>query len=169
MPRRAYNSAVRWRGGVWLLVMFERGADVEVARLCIPDEDAARIAELKWTPTWTPTGHVYARTCLEGGRVSLHRFIMDAPNEVEVDHIDGDTANCLRSNLRLVEGGKNDFIKGARKKPYRVIVESKSGGHEHGGYFATLEEAETRAQELRAKHFEYANEERHAAPTVLRR
>lgn len=184
MPRRAYDSAVRWATGAWLLVMFERDTRVEVASIRIPDEDAGRIAECKWTPTWTPKGFVYARTCSTGGRVSLHRFIMDAPDGVEVDHIDGDTTNCLRSNLRLVDDGKNAqncvkpsalgrrnvyFTSSMRKKPYRVIVESKSGGHEHGGYFATIEEAEARARELRAKHFECANEERHTAPTALRR
>ena len=43
----------------------------------------------------------------------LHRFIMRPEKGMEVDHIDGDGLNCLRSNMRIIPHGEN-----ARNKPY---------------------------------------------------
>jgi len=40
----------------------------------------------------------------------LHRMLLDAPKDVQVDHTDGDPSNNLRSNLRLCahqENGRN--------------------------------------------------------------
>ena len=37
----------------------------------------------------------------------LHRFIMSCPSNMEVDHIDGNTLNNTRQNLRLVARNQN--------------------------------------------------------------
>jgi hypothetical protein len=39
--------------------------------------------------------------------IRVHRLIMDAPQDVEVDHIDHDGLNNRRSNLRLATGTQN--------------------------------------------------------------
>jgi hypothetical protein len=40
-------------------------------------------------------------------RVYLHRWILDAPDGSQVDHIDGDGLNCQRHNLRICSNGEN--------------------------------------------------------------
>lgn len=53
----------------------------------------------------------YAITCFkEGGRkryVYLHRYIMDAPEELDVDHKDRNGLNCRRENLRVMTHSDN--------------------------------------------------------------
>lgn len=49
----------------------------------------------------------YAATRRNGRRVLLHRVILDAPDHLQVDHIDGDGLNCRRSNLRLATKAQN--------------------------------------------------------------
>ena len=44
----------------------------------------------------------YACVSIKGKRVRLHRYIMNPPEDMVVDHIDGDTTNNLRNNLRVV-------------------------------------------------------------------
>lgn len=40
-------------------------------------------------------------------RLYLHREIMHAPAELEVDHLDGDPLNCRRANLECVTPAEN--------------------------------------------------------------
>ena len=39
--------------------------------------------------------------------IRMHRLIMDAPKNLQVDHIDGSRTNNVRSNLRLCLSGEN--------------------------------------------------------------
>lgn len=39
--------------------------------------------------------------------IRLHRFLMDAPEGMDVDHIDHDGLHNCRSNLRVVEPDEN--------------------------------------------------------------
>ena len=97
---------------------FENGKEV----LCIPlnkkangavaivdASDAAKVSGKIWTyngryvQTSIPTGTGYDP--YKG--LLLHRLIMDAPDGMHVDHIDHDTLNNCRSNLRLCTPGEN--------------------------------------------------------------
>lgn len=95
----------------------------------VDDEDAARLEGLRLCvhrtgpdptrPTWTsrPYATVYVRGCgigrggsrggVRGRRILLHRWLLDAPPELEVDHINGDTLDNRRQNLRLVTRSEN--------------------------------------------------------------
>ena len=42
-----------------------------------------------------------------GHTVYLHRFIVEGPNEMLVDHADNDGLNCRRSNMRLATKAQN--------------------------------------------------------------
>lgn len=69
---------------------------------------------------WHYTAKGYAATNepkAEGGQrtVLLHRLIMNAPDDCEVDHIDGDPLNNRTSNLRLVSRQQNMFNQRKRK------------------------------------------------------
>lgn len=71
----------------------------------ISPEDFLRFGALVWHAIVTPDGHVYAaRTVHSHARkhmVYLHREILDAATGSVVDHVNGDTLDCRRSNLRL--------------------------------------------------------------------
>lgn len=46
-----------------------------------------------------------------GGRLRLHRVIMNAPNQFQVDHINCDGLDNRRSNLRIVTASQNQCNK----------------------------------------------------------
>lgn len=89
--------------------------------------------------------------------VLIHRLIMNAPSDKEVDHIDGDRANNLRSNLRLCTHHENQRnrkklnknnssgVKGVyldrRTGTYYAQVSINSKAYNVGSRFKTIEEA----------------------------
>lgn len=77
----------------------------------VDDADHARFGALAWHAIVTPDGHVYAaRTVHRNGRkrmVYLHREILDAAASAIVDHIDGNTLDCRRANLRATDATGN--------------------------------------------------------------
>lgn len=58
-------------------------------------------------------GNVYTR--INGKITLIHRMIMNAPKNLEVDHIDGNRLNNQRENLRLCNSSQNKCNRGARK------------------------------------------------------
>ena len=64
----------------------------------VSDEDYGWLLSFGW---WN-NGNDYAKTSLPDGRqVYMHRVIMDAPDGVTVDHINGDGLDNQRENLRF--------------------------------------------------------------------
>lgn len=60
--------------------------------------------------SWFMTGtddHPYAATRDSTGPVTLHRLLMRPPKMAHVDHINGDTLDNRRSNLRVVSASEN--------------------------------------------------------------
>ena len=72
----------------------------------VDDEDYERVMQYKWH-VWISPHTVYAKySAYPFGHkraitVRLHRFIMNAPKGIEVDHIDLNGLNCQKYNLRL--------------------------------------------------------------------
>jgi HNH endonuclease/AP2 domain-containing protein len=52
---------------------------------------------------WQSNRYGYARACIgtKKQNILLHRFLLDAPTTLEVDHINGNRLDNRRSNLRL--------------------------------------------------------------------
>ncbi|MGU3661083.1 HNH endonuclease [Methylobacterium fujisawaense] len=77
------------------------------AGFVVDEGDASLVAGLSWHRTGTKGGKVYAQTKVKGKRVLLHRLLLNAPADLEVDHRDGDTRNNRRSNLRIATHAQN--------------------------------------------------------------
>jgi hypothetical protein len=74
--------------------------------------DAELVREHTWraAPDWRGSGcYAATNTLTETGRHTLrmHRLIMGAPPDLEVDHINHDGLDNRRSNLRLASSGQN--------------------------------------------------------------
>lgn len=100
--------------------------------------------------------------------VRFHRFITDAPEGMVVDHINNDTLDNTNENLRVVShrqniqnvsGVRSDSGTGVRgvclyphNQKYSAYCTHKGKRH-YGGVFATIEEAEKKAIEMRKSLF----------------
>lgn len=80
----------------------------------VDDEDYERVAAKKWGVTVKPQDTTpYAQNGVRvAGRmtsVAMHRFILDAPIELVVDHINGNGLDNRRANLRLCSRSENQW------------------------------------------------------------
>lgn len=137
----------------------------------IDDKDFGLVSQYKWhVKNWRNTS--YARTNLHIGRnkwspLSMHRFILDAPKEMDVDHINGNGLDNRRKNLRLCsrsENTRNSRKHSQNKSGYKGVWFSNACSprkpwvtaitfnykYIHIGVFATKEEA-ARAYNTKAK------------------
>lgn len=72
--------------------------------------DAERAGTYKWSASAPEPGRYYAHTKMPNGEhVYLHRFLIDAPDNVMVDHRNRDTLDCRRINLRTATAGQNSI------------------------------------------------------------
>lgn len=92
----------------------------------VSDEDYERVSQFKWTATCNPNGrrkggrekwYAVRTESRENRRVRvyLHRYLVDCPSGMVVDHIDGDGLNCQRENLAVVTQKEN--TQSHRRKP----------------------------------------------------
>lgn len=69
----------------------------------VDKEDYQIISKYSWYES--DTGYIMSR--IEGKLVRLHRFIMNAPNDMCVDHINHKRTDCRKSNMRLCTRKEN--------------------------------------------------------------
>lgn len=147
--------------------------------VAIVDEcDAERVASRNWHASQKKRSNntIYPATewPLSPGKrrtVWLHRFIIGAPPKTFVDHINGDTLDCRRSNLRLATNAQNQA--NARKRidnttGFKGVAFCKKGNlfravlrvngrKTHLGSYKTAEEAHSAYQAAAlAAHGEFA-------------
>lgn len=94
------------------IVLYNRKCE-EIARTKIDIEDLEKVTKYR---CGTTKGYVYIQ--LPSGRQRLHRFIMNAPNNMVVDHINHNTLDNRKNNLRICTIQQNSM--------YRVPI-GKSG------------------------------------------
>jgi hypothetical protein len=149
----------------------------EHIRVPIDPDDAMLVAGWTWRASrksgqWRVVGR------RAGSKVShyLSRVIMADPPGLFVDHINGDTLDNRRGNLRAVEPRANSQNHmhgyGERSLPRGVGIVRRNNGrnvyfrvehklngkHAPGGYFKTLAEADAAAKKWRAEHMPFSAE-----------
>lgn len=131
-------------------------------------------SDLRWR--WVGTGskrHAAANATIGGKQwmIYVHRLIMECPPHLQVDHIDRDTANNMRSNLRLATHGQNLANQGKPRwrlcefrgvrsplnirgcsRPYVAAIK-KDGKEFRSQAFATQEEAAREYDRMALLHY----------------
>lgn len=145
--------------------------------------DTADLESLRDYPyTWFPRltkGKWYVESVIRVStgkrkRLSLHRKLMDSPEGLQIDHINHNTLDNRRSNLRIVTNGQNQQN---RKGPQRnnkssgirgvtwckqrgkwIAQMGLNGKNINLGGYDDLEVAARVVAEARKKHMPYSNE-----------
>ena len=76
----------------------------------IDDEDFERVSRYKWVSLKNKrTVYASRSSDLKGGKKTMymHRFIMNPPSDMQVDHINGDGLDNRRVNLRVCTQSQN--------------------------------------------------------------
>jgi len=117
----------------------------------LDDEDFEKCKKYKW---YLSSG--YAISKKNKKTIYIHRFILDAPDSLQVDHKDRDKMNNQKSNLRLCTSSQNlmnKYTPNGKSKykgvhlennRFRARIELRDNGKRksyHLGYFLTEAEA----------------------------
>ena len=96
----------------------------------VDTEDYERVNQWNWVAHWaTSTKTFYAQREGDSGNVFMHRFIMNPPEGQQIDHIDGNTLDNRKANLRLCTHAENTKNKKKRNgKQFIGIHFEKSSG-----------------------------------------
>lgn len=84
------------------IILYDKNGN-EKARTLIDLEDIDKVKNHRWGLT---DRNKYAET-RSPERVKLHRFIMDPPDDMVIDHINGDGLDNRKSNLRICTQAEN--------------------------------------------------------------
>jgi HNH endonuclease len=86
----------------------------------IDRDDYAKISKYNWY--YSSAGYAVAtEPNTQSKKVLLHRLVINAPTDKEVDHIDCDKLNCSKSNLRLCSRQQNSTNhKGHKDRIYSI-------------------------------------------------
>jgi len=158
----------------WLVLLDVHGESRSRTRIDLEDLD--NVLQYRWQGS---AGRATSRIGTKESRKHLvmARLILDAHEDLEVDHINGNPLDNRKKNLREVTHAENMQNQGVRANSTTGIrnvqlVKSgfykgkfcarvmKGGKSYEVGYFGCIEEAEEAAEELRATLFTHHNEER---------
>lgn len=134
------------------------------------------IEQYNWKAVLLGRGKPYAMTWLprvDGERkgILLHRLLLDAPADRQVDHVDGNGLNCRRANIRIATHAQNQWnvgITARNSSGFKGVKATRSGlrwraqisfeGRQiHIGYFQSPEEAHAAyVREAARLHGEFA-------------
>lgn len=105
-------------------------------KVLISKEDIEKVNEIKWTLKYDKTingyyvgGHTRGVCCNKRKTISLHRFLFDFPQDMQIDHINRNTLDNRRENLRCISSLANSNNKGFysnNKSGYKYIYYKKA-------------------------------------------
>lgn len=136
----------------------------------VDDEDYMELAKARWYADIKGNGVYAKRRVSVDGRsriVGMHRFLMGYPVGLQVDHINGDTLDNRKSNLRVCtnsENSRNRNKSSSNKSGYKGVYWSKQKNKwsvevikdykkHYGGSFDNLKDAVISYNNLSAKLF----------------
>ena len=107
------------------------------------------LSQYRWHAGKNPNGKFYARRKSNGENEHMHRMILNAPNGLDVDHVNGDSLDNRRANLRLCTRSENNMNRGVQcnnSSGYKGVTWNKRKNkfcaqirkekrHYHCGYF----------------------------------
>lgn len=157
------------------VTIFLKRRSGNVVETIIDLDDLPRVQEYKgsWNALWDKSlksFYVVGHLVLENGKrtkLRLHRLIMETPHELHVDHLNYDTLNNTRKNLRNVTPSVNQQNQNGLDRDntpgYRGVCWSKAmkkwraciGVNSklvHLGYYADIKEAAEVAHNARVKY-----------------
>jgi hypothetical protein len=116
----------------------------------IDRKDLALLREPGWCVGQTYKGYLYVMRKRNRKTQYFHRLLVNAPERMEVDHINHDTLDNRRSNLRIVTTRQNQLNSAKAQRPgvalhkgsWRARIRMPDGKRPEK-YFPTQEAAET--------------------------
>ena len=73
----------------------------------VDSEDYELVSQYNWYASESEKGRFYAKSYSNGKRLFLHRVLMNASKGYEVDHINRNTLDNRRKNLRVCTSSQN--------------------------------------------------------------
>ena len=162
--RNEMKNSFEVRGDLVAIFLNRRDGSVLEAIIDRADLERAKAFRLKWGPQWCPkTKSFYVVG--QRNTVFIHRWLTSCPEGLEVDHINHDTLDNTRKNLRIVSCLENKqnlkgnsrnksgfrgvhWNKACRKWRVQVAVNGKNIDF---GLFDSLERAAEVAHQARVK------------------
>jgi hypothetical protein len=165
------------RGDVTAIYLNRKGTKLETL---ISTSDLEKVKEFPntWCVIWNAktrsfyvTGNL-PKTNGKRGTVRLHRYILDDPKGLVIDHINHDTLDNTRDNLRAVTNSENIQNRHGANRNNTSGVRGVSWHKQHKkwsahyglngklihlGLFDDIKEAEKVVNEARKKYMRYAN------------
>ena len=141
----------------------------------VDDEDLPDLARYRWTATHRPNGRIYAyrQHRDEHGKYRstyMHRQITAAPPGFDVDHVNGNTLDNTRANLRVCTRAQNianasktrgnSIYKGVHQLAvsgkWKASIRANGRNHHLGHFDSEVAAAQAYDEAARALHGEYA-------------
>lgn len=166
------------RGEHAVIYLNRRDGSILECVIDLNDLEVAKAFEGKWYAhkgRITNYFYVYGNhTTIKGKTVILHSQILNTPKGMMVDHINGNTLDNRRYNIRNVTQGQNNqnkqgAYKNNKSSGVRGVTWHKrlnkwhasvmvTGKQTYVGQFDTIENAEKAVKEARAKYLPYSQE-----------
>ena len=79
-------------------------------KIFVDNDDYKKVSKIKWYLNHTKRrpNLYYAQGLYNGKIIFMHRFILNAPRNLKVDHINGNGLDNRKSNLRLATTSQNN-------------------------------------------------------------